>query len=794
MAQYYYDTYNVDVKEEYVKYLDIQQGLMTHSQTGYSSYTFDSKTGQFSEAGTQKTVFQNNTGETVYVVSLNSLEEYIANGGENGFKWNIYRSRKEQVKSRGSVRQYNLIAEDGTYPNNGIHTDGYWYVKKGIYTPPTNTAPTTPGAFTQPTGSLEIGDSKVFTVGASSDAEANLSKYVWEVSINNGTFTKVGETQSPSFTYTIPTATSLKMRVKAVDSAGLESGYRESSVFTVTKPKYYWSKYNLSSQYVDTAQWTDAGSGSSSWFNYYKGWWFNSQTNLYEGRGGSWFSGEPLNVGSEAFRIADNGKSVYRYVSKASTYVSESVPSDVYQRNSINNSIQYSKGSLVQSGIIAEEGSYPIDGRHSDGFWYVQGSRVNQSIAPPNVFTSPEGSTLKKNTVVTITFGASSAQNVTYEADYRYNQVPWVTLGVNGNLTRQLTITTDTSKKTVEFRVRAKNTSNVYSDYIYSSVFTIEHNVIPTVTLNTQNNMTLYENSTYTIDGSAIDSDDDQSVSAYYQIDNFPRKVLGTGVSKTPIVFNKQLVFKSGKLFDGDTVITDALAEGVAHTLKVWSQDDQGGISKEEIRSFHVVPNRAPVLTINPIDTSSCNIDNDFFNVNGTCKDLDGNEVIVSYRINKGLNTEIYRGKDGNWSFELSLKNLLAGENTIVVEVVDSFGAKTSVEKKLNKTIISTPILSSVARYKIKPSNGTAKGVLVWIQRQEGLSISAEISMVLAGEQENFAPMELTNTAPLSPGVIEDEFYFNTTESKDNIVVKLDLTRASADVSESIELISGVLE
>jgi len=26
----------------------------------------------------------------------------------------------------------NIIALDGTYPNDGIHTDGYWYIKKGI--------------------------------------------------------------------------------------------------------------------------------------------------------------------------------------------------------------------------------------------------------------------------------------------------------------------------------------------------------------------------------------------------------------------------------------------------------------------------------------------------------------------------------------------------------------------------------------------------------------------------------------------------------------------------------------
>ncbi|WP_312126254.1 hypothetical protein, partial [Lysinibacillus boronitolerans] len=39
-----------------------------------------------------------------------------------------------------------------TFPTNGAHSDGYWYDYVGI----DNTAPTMPGAFTQPSGNLEI--------------------------------------------------------------------------------------------------------------------------------------------------------------------------------------------------------------------------------------------------------------------------------------------------------------------------------------------------------------------------------------------------------------------------------------------------------------------------------------------------------------------------------------------------------------------------------------------------------------------------------------------------------------
>ena len=38
----------------------------------------------------------------------------------------------KQREIRGTLVQADLIAYEGTYPINGKHTDGYWYVKKGI--------------------------------------------------------------------------------------------------------------------------------------------------------------------------------------------------------------------------------------------------------------------------------------------------------------------------------------------------------------------------------------------------------------------------------------------------------------------------------------------------------------------------------------------------------------------------------------------------------------------------------------------------------------------------------------
>ncbi|WP_342540044.1 hypothetical protein MHI39_20120 [Heyndrickxia sp. FSL K6-6286] len=324
----------------------------------------------------------------------------------------------------------------------------------------------------------------------------------------------------------------------------------------------------------------------------------------------------------------------------------------------------------------------------------------------------------------------------------------------------------------------------------------VTYNFIPTLTLNSPtDNVTLYETNTLNIEGYAADADNGNIVNARYQLNGGTIRALATGIStgSNTIPFNKQLTFRGGKLYDGDTAVTDELAEGVAHQLKVWSEDDQGGKSPEQLRNFYVVPNRPPALTIDPFATKSDLINADKVTISGTASDPDGNTVVVSYKLNKGMSTEVYRGKDGAWTFDLSLKDLIAGENTVAIEVVDSYNSKTSKTLKLNKNRVATPLLTSEVRYKIDPPSGTAKGVLLWVQRDVGLTVTADISMGLKNEQETYEAMTLTNTAPVSSGVVEDEFVFEASAEKDNIMLKLTLSRESADVNDAITLISGVL-
>ncbi|MEK4712227.1 sialidase family protein [Sporosarcina sp. FSL K6-5500] len=315
-------------------------------------------------------------------------------------------------------------------------------------------------------------------------------------------------------------------------------------------------------------------------------------------------------------------------------------------------------------------------------------------------------------------------------------------------------------------------------------------NQSPTLTLNTINNQTLYENDTFKIDGSAVDSNVGDIVNVYYRINGGTAQAIATGISTgAAISFNEQLTFKGGKLYKGVTAITSALAEGPAHRLEVWSEDNKGGKSAVAERTFYVVPNRPPTLTVNPFTQQSDLINNDKITLSGMSSDPDGNDVKVAYKLNSNAAVQIHSGPAGAWSFDLPLSALKDGENTIVIEVTDTYNFKSSKTIKLNKHANLTPLSKSVQRYKITPPSGSAQGVLLWVQRNKDQVVSAEISMTTGSEQEQYVPMTLSNTAPSRDGAqIEDQFTFLAAADKENINVKFNISGTGP-----VTLISGVL-
>lgn len=401
-------------------------------------------------------------------------------------------------------------------------------------------------------------------------------------------------------------------------------------------------------------------------------------TNYYYESGASGFggSGHIVQVLSDS-RVDENGNR-YRY------------------GNYIFSKTVYDRGSFL-STVVAEDGTYPINGRHTDGYWYVRGTLANSA---------------------------------------------------------------------------------------------------PTITLATTDNRTLYENDTFGISGLATDTDNGNVVSVKYQINGGTTRAIATQISTgAEFPFNRSLTFKESKLFDGATAVTSALAEGTQHVLTVWAEDDQGGKSAEQTRTFYVVPNRPPKLTVDPITPKTDMIDSDTFEIKGTVNNPDANGVKVHYKIGNTAYQEVYSsaGAGGAFSFRLSLSQLSNGANSLTVRATDHFGAVDTKTITITKADNVIPLKTAVTRYKMLPPNGTAKGVLLWIEREVGdLVVDARISMTSAGEPEHFVPMTKNKTAFVSEGIEEDEYLLDAGADKSNIILEITQKRTSTASEKGITKITGV--
>jgi hypothetical protein len=97
-----------------------------------------------------------------------------------------------------------------------------------------NTAPSTPASISVPQ-SINGGTSITVSWAASTDAEDNLEGYIVERQTDGGSWSQIYQGSATSTSNTVAFGTeSVAYRVKAYDSAGLESGWKTSSTVTVT--------------------------------------------------------------------------------------------------------------------------------------------------------------------------------------------------------------------------------------------------------------------------------------------------------------------------------------------------------------------------------------------------------------------------------------------------------------------------------------------------------------------------------------------------------------------------------
>jgi len=836
MAQYYYDKFTAIANTSYVEPGWASQGsdFSVRYADLAKSYSWNPSTGKFTvnsdfyASGTTVptgAIGYRLLGTVLYRYSKtdgSSLAEYSSNSSASTKDSNSASTNTNY--SKGSLVQAGIVAEDGTYPANGRHTDGYWYVK----------------------GTLVSTQEGEIVAGNTWSALNPISKKL--VRLDNGWLVAAAVYQNNYIYIMVSKDNGVTWTLKGSISNG---AVRDVSLVAVGNDAVFSFSNGTS---IMLYKWASATEGQPVFL----GQLGNTATVLETGISFFW------DATRKTLHVAYAGTYGSSYAIYYSAITNDlktfSTPRAIGGINSsgmyhsmptvlvdVNKGYVYLIARYLGSSMYSIVTARSVDyGTTFNGFnTSIYGSVAGYSCDYPQAVIDNYGR-------LHVAFHLSEASNPTNHTLYRYsddgltwrgsitplrtdNNMQYPVLTVDKGNNAFIFGTTNTDKNLVVYtstdrggnwsqtaksvKLDARQAHPLY-DQTFKLTFDVNDimpimyktlgspvglyyagqittNRKPSITvISPSNNQTLYENDTINISGDAYDSDKDQSVTVYYQINSEQRKVLATNLSQTQITLSKQLTFKGGKLYDGETALTGTLAEGVAHTLKVWAVDSENSQSTTIERTFYVVPNRAPLLAIDAVVPSGI-INTDKFKISGTASDQDANSTLtVNYRINSANPIEIYTGTGGAWEFEVSLGQLQVSENLIVVEVIDNYGAKTSKTIKLNKNEVKTPILQSVARYKISPPKGSARGVLIWVQRDEELDLKVELSMTLVGEQEQYVLLEADSDkiVPVTDGIVEDEYYHETVEPMDNIILKLTSSRPNINIDNKVYLIMGVVE
>lgn len=134
--------------------------------------------------------------------------------------------------SNGNVHDDSCTSTYGSRPAFTLPSNLYVSDDGSVFQ---NTAPSTPASISVPS-SINGGTSITVSWAASTDAEGNLEGYIVERSTNGGSsWSQIYQGSATSTSNTVAFGTeSVTYRVKAYDSAGLESGWKTSSTVTVT--------------------------------------------------------------------------------------------------------------------------------------------------------------------------------------------------------------------------------------------------------------------------------------------------------------------------------------------------------------------------------------------------------------------------------------------------------------------------------------------------------------------------------------------------------------------------------
>ena len=140
---YTWKKYNVNTVTTYTPYIDtattsfsIRNGTKI---TLYSNYSCDSNTGNITVSGPYITsdaddIYGDQEYKRYKYMTSNSSVVVIKSARESSstidFTCNTIKSRANEAQEKGDFIENVTASNETAYPENGIHTDGYWYIKQ----------------------------------------------------------------------------------------------------------------------------------------------------------------------------------------------------------------------------------------------------------------------------------------------------------------------------------------------------------------------------------------------------------------------------------------------------------------------------------------------------------------------------------------------------------------------------------------------------------------------------------------------------------------------------------------
>jgi len=153
-VDYYYDKYNTNESWGAEQSRSLP-GFGT--KTLFPSASWNGSSYVTSGSGTS---YDGTSGGTGWTVSNGSTQRDKTQHYWNdvtGSGWETIKYYRNKVYSKGGLVQLDIIAADGTYPTDGRHSDGFWYVRKGLVAIDPNLSITTPiDIKIGPSGSINI--------------------------------------------------------------------------------------------------------------------------------------------------------------------------------------------------------------------------------------------------------------------------------------------------------------------------------------------------------------------------------------------------------------------------------------------------------------------------------------------------------------------------------------------------------------------------------------------------------------------------------------------------------------